>query len=266
MNFFPSINQKNAIKNMEWFCNITNNRIYFESKHDFDNYFKLLENKWNKKSNILKSVTSWKTTFKEINEKSKIKKEKYYSDYQPLKNYAIKYINRYYPTIKQLENQLYKKTNNPETINKVIEKILFMINEELMINTLIDNLKFRWKNINYISTKLYNKKFDTLLIKEKLELIKSEWTLLNKYNLENKVKIYKNKWKSKSEVAKKLIERDIDKELVYSIIENIYWKNSEEEILIRLIGKYKLKNIKKEKIIQRLILKWFSYNQIIKII
>lgn len=264
MLFTPTQNQSQAIENMEKFCQIKSNRTNFDSKDEFDNYFELLQKRWNKRSKLLDSISSWKTSYKEIEKKKKEKIDKFYSNYDSLKSYWIKYINRYIPSIKRLELALQKKNSNIELIYKVIDDIKSMIDEEKMINSLITNLKSRGKNINYITSKLYNKKFCKELLEKAIIDIKWEETLLNIHSLENKILSYKNKWKSKTQIKMLLIEREQDKQIVNESINNIFWEFWENEILKEKISILQRKKVEKRKIISRLISKWFKYSDIIE--
>lgn len=262
MPFSPTQNQQQAIANMEKFCQIKSNRVHFGSKNEFDNYFELLQKRWKKRSRLLDSISSWKISYEEIEKKKKEKIEKFYSNYDALKNYWIKYINRYFPTVKKLEIALQKKTTNLELASNVVLDIKYMIDEDKMIKSLVLSLKSRWKNIRYITTKLYNKKFNKELLDKTISAINSENTLLNSHLLENKILSYKNKGKSKTQIKILLIERDQDKNIVEESINNVFWESWENEILKEKISDLQRKNINKTKIISRLIAKGFKYSDI----
>ena len=249
MIFTPTIKQQEAIEKMETFCKINSHRTNFSTKNEFDLYFELLKKRWNKRAKLLNDVSSWKTSYNEINKKISAKKEKYYSDEWSLKSYAIKYINRYFPTIKQLELQLSKKTKDYKVVKTVVDMVKQMIDEEKMIDNLVSTLKDRGKNINYITTKLYNKRFDWGLIKDALNKLKAGKSLLIQYTLEEKITYYKKKWKSKFEIGRKFIERHEDRELVEEILEKVFWEDWESDVLKEKIIELKRKNnrIKKKK-------------------
>ena len=152
-------------------------------------------------------------------------------------DYAIWYYLKYYPSPKKLEI-------------KLIEK--FWPNSE-------NWQKYWWLNseeINYIlEEKLRN------IIQEE-EVIKSK--ILN----------LKNKWKSKKYIKQKLYERLEKKDLIEKYLEELFYdweneliKNEYEKILKKYW--YDILNIsynEKSKIIQKLYLKWFNYNDINAII
>ena len=264
MIFSPTNKQLEAIEKMETFSQIKSHRVHFESKEEFDKYFELLQKKWKKRKKLLDSISDWKTNFSEINKKKEKRKQEYYSDYENLRTYAIKYIWRYYPTIWQLQNQLNKKNPDQIIIWKVINDLKHLIDEEKMIETFVSNLLFRWKNINYIQTKLYNKKFNSDLIKIEIDKLKSWWTLLNEYKLEEKIKNYIEKGRNKSEIRIKFTERREDKKLIEKIIEKVFPEDLEREILKNKIEELKRKKIPENKIIQRLIWRGFKYDDIKK--
>lgn len=264
MTFIPTDKQLAAIEKMETFCLIKSHRTIFWNKDEFDSYFKLLLKRWAKRAKLLDDVSSWKTSYSAINNAVKAKKDKYYSNEGVLKAYWITYINKYNPTIKQLEGQLSKKNKDFVVVTKVVDSIKHLIQEGKMIDNLVSTLKYRWKNINYITTKLYNKKFDWGLIKETLDKIRSWWSLLIEYTLEDKVSYYKKKGKSKFEISRMFIERQEDKELVENAIEKVFWEDGENDILEEKILVLKRKNVEPKKIISRLLSKWFKYWDIIE--
>jgi len=266
MTFTPSKKQQEAIEKMEDFCLIKSHRTIFKTKQEFDNYFVLLQAKWKKRAKLLNDIFTWKTSFEQIKQKKIEKKEKFYSNESNLKNYAIKYINRYFPTIKQLKLHLSKKNKDNIIVKNVVLNLKHLINEEKLIDSFIYNLKNRWKNINYIKTKLYNKWFDWNLIKKNLNKLNSGESLLIQYNLESKIKYYKNKWKSRFQISSMFIERNEDRELVENILEKIFWENWEKEILKNNIESLKRKKIEQRKIISRLLSKWFKYQDILELI
>ncbi len=145
---------------------------------------------------------------------------------------------------------------------KVFENIFHLINDTQVIWDKIRLYLLRNKNLNYIKSKLILAWFDKYLIEEILvQDFLQEWeSLLNEKSLRIKIENYKNAWKSISFIKNKLIERREDRELVEEIIEEIFDSWEKENILREL---EKLKNkFDKQKIIQKLIAKWFNYNEI----
>ncbi len=154
---------------------------------------------------------------------------------QKIIDYAIWYYLKYYPSPKKLEKKLKEKFWPDSEKGKkywwiTSEEINFIINEKL-------------KNI----------------IKQE-EVIKA------------KINNYINKWKSKLYIKQKLYERQEDKDLIEKYL-NIFFENWElenikkeyEKIIKKLEKKFEWYELKR-KIIEKLIRKWFRYDNIIKII
>ena len=90
-----------------------------------------------------------------------------------------------------------------------------------------------------------------------------EWeSLLNKKSLYIKIENYKNSGKSIQYIKQKLIERTEDRVIIEEIIHDIF-QEWESENITREIEKLKNK-YHPQKIIQKLIAKWFNYNEIKK--
>lgn len=253
-----SINQENAIWKMENFCGIKSHKTIFESKAEFDEYFELLQKKWNKKKKLLDNVSSWKISFEEINRKKRKKILDYYNTEKWLEVYATKYVDKYTPTYNKLLNKLVEKSKNDELAKTIADKYVKTINEESLIKSYINHYIIMWKNIRYIKTKLYQKLFNKDLIEKEINLLKEEDTFLDEFTLSRKVKNLMNKWKPISYVKNKLIDRPEDQEIVNKIINEIYI-NWDFDVLEKEIIKLKEKNIEKDKIIQKLLSKWFMY-------
>ncbi len=266
MSFTPTNKQLEAIEKMETFCKIKSHRTNFESKKEFDDYFVRLQKRGNKVAKKYDSIALGKTSYADINKKKQEQKRKYYSSYEVLRKYAVEYINRYFPSIKQTEDKLLEKNSDYSMVNKVLNGVKHLIEEEKMIKNMVSQLRHRWKNINYISNKLYWKKFDGLLIKKTMNQLRSEWTLLKEYTLEDKFNYYKWKGKSKFEIRRMFIERNQDKEVVEKTLEKVFWESWEQENLENLIETLKRKEVDWKKIIQRLMRKGYKYQDIVSIL
>jgi hypothetical protein len=73
------------------------------------------------------------------------------TNYQRLKDYALWYYFRYYPSNKKLEDKLLEKTDkNQELVTIVIDDINHLFQEDEIIISRIKNFLFRNKNLNYI--------------------------------------------------------------------------------------------------------------------
>ena len=187
--------------------------------------------------------------------------------YQRGKDYTLWYYFRYFPSINRLKEKLNEKTqNNTELVNKIFENNWNLFNDLDVLDSKVQNLLFRNKNKNYIITNLLQKRFikdDIINILEKYtEIGKS---ILTENFIERKIIQQKNKNKSKQYIRNKLIEQPEDKELVEKIITEIYWEKSDYEALLFEYNKLVHKNIEHRKIIQRLLSKWFKYEEIKKL-
>ncbi len=154
---------------------------------------------------------------------------------QKIIDYAIWYYLKYYPSPKKLAQKL-KQKFWPDSVKW--QKYGWIIDDE----------------INFI-------------IKEKLKNIIQEEEVIK-----SKVRSYKNKWKSKLYIKQKLFQRQENKELIEKFLEESF--KTWELDLIKLEYKKIIKKIQdkfdwyelKQKIIERLIRKWFKYDDILKVI
>lgn len=154
---------------------------------------------------------------------------------QRIIDYAIWYYLRYYPSPKKLEN-------------KLIEK--FWVNSK--------NWKKYWWINNEEINHILNEKLRNIIQEE--EVIKS------------KIRNYILKWKSKLYIKQKLFERMENKDLVENFLDKAF-ENWEIELIKKEYEKIKNKffpllNIwdldykNKQKIIEKLMRKWFKYDDI----
>lgn len=185
-------------------------------------------------------------------------------NFETLKNYALWYYFRYFPSSKKLLQKLEEKIQDQELPKKVFGNISHLINDKQVIGDKIRLYLMRNKNLKYIKNKLILAWFDKYLVEEILQNdFLEEWeSLLSKKSLYIKIENYKNAGKSIQYIRQKLIERQEDRELIEWIIEEIF-QDGEEKNILREIEKLKNK-YDKQKIIQKLLQKWFNYNEIKK--
>lgn len=188
-------------------------------------------------------------------------------NFQRLKDYCLWYYFRYFPSNKRLENKLLEKSNwDKELVNKVISEIKHLLEEENIIRSKIKNYLFRNKNLKYIKQKLYEKLFQKVFIEEILqnEYIEEGKSLLSENFVERKILFYKNKGKSRNYISNKLIERKEDIQIVEKALENVFIDWDKENLEIEYL---KIKNsFKEQKVIEKLLRKWFIYNDIKEVI
>lgn len=188
---------------------------------------------------------------------------KYHFD--TLKNYALWYYFRYFPSRKKLLEKLKEKSQDREISEKVFENISHLIQEEQVIWDKIRLYLLRNKNLKYITGKLLEKWFEKDMVQEILENnFLHEWeSLLNEKSLFIKIENYKNAGKSIQYVKKKLIERPEDREMIEKIIDDIF-QDGEDENVKKEFEKLQHKGLEKQKIIQKLLQKGFNYQDIKK--
>jgi SOS response regulatory protein OraA/RecX len=146
---------------------------------------------------------------------------------QKIIDYAIWYYLKYFPSPKKLQTKLAMKFW-PDSENWK---------------------KFWWINsleIDYI-------------INERLKNIIQE-----EEAIQSKIRVYKSKWKSKLYIKQKLYERQEKKDLIEKFLEEAFL-HGELENLENEYTKIKDK-FEKQKVIEKLLRKWFKYDDILKII
>lgn len=183
--------------------------------------------------------------------------------FDSLKNYALWYYFKYFVSPKKLMQKLKEKSKGTDLPEKVFENIKHLIDEKQVISDKIRLYLLANKNYTYIKNKLAEKLFDKTLVKEILEKdFFLEWeSLLNENSIRIKVQNYK--WKNKSiiYIKQKLVDRQEDKEIIDKIIEEVFGEERDRDAIKKEISKLQGKYTQ-EKIIQKLITKWFRYDDI----
>lgn len=157
-----------------------------------------------------------------------------------------------------------QKAKDEELAAKVMENIIHLTQEKQVIADKVRLFLLRNKNLHYIKSALIQKWFEKEDIEEILQnQFLEEWkSLLSEKSLRIKIENYKNAGKSIAYIKQKLIERKEDKAIIEWLIEELFPTLDEENIIKeieKLSHKYETK-----KLIQKLMQKWFSYNQIKK--
>lgn len=189
-----------------------------------------------------------------------------YSKYDTLRDYALWYYFRYYPSSQKLKSKLFDKSKDTLLVNKVFDNIKNLINEREVIDSKINTYLIKNKNINYIKSKLLEKLFDKDMVLDILEekFLSKNQSLLSKDFLYREVTRLKNNNKSISYIKNKLIDNQNDKSLVLEVIDDVF-EGGESDIIISEIDKLSWK-FDNTKIIQKLLQKWFKYSDIKKYI
>lgn len=155
-----------------------------------------------------------------------------------------------------------QKSKDEELSAKVLENIIHLTQEKQILADKVRLFLLRNKNLHYITSALLQKGFEKSDIDEILQnQFLEEWkSLLNEKSLRIKIENYKNAGKSITYIKQKLIERKEDRELIEWLIEELFPALDDENIvkeIQKLWAKYP-----KEKLIQKLLQKGFSYQDI----
>lgn len=155
-----------------------------------------------------------------------------------------------------------EKSLDSELTKKVYDSIKHLCEEQRVLEDKIRLYLLRNKNARYIKTQLISKGFERDMIESFLqkEFFDEEKSLLNPSSIFHKIQNYKNAWKSITFIKQKLIESKADEEIVLNAISEIF-QDSETENIAREYEKLE-KKYDKQKIIQKLIQKWFNYSEI----
>jgi len=256
--------QQEAKERMEDSLKMTH-RFWFNNYWEFNEYMEFLIRKIKKKISFDKAIQSWKINYKDINEKKQKDILSFYNKPDKLANYAINYIQKYFPSSKKLLNKLIEKSKNEELskeiLNKMYENWIQQKDEVLCLNYLNHNMAM-WKNYSKIKTLLQRKLFDTKLIDSLIEKKKEEvnYSLLDPFSLERKILTLLNKWKSEFYIKNKFVNTEYDRILIDEILEKINFDNT--DIIVKEISKLKNKSYDNKKIIQKMYSKWYNYNEI----
>lgn len=181
-----------------------------------------------------------------------------------LRDYALWYYFRYYPSNARLIQKL-KEKGSSEDLSVVYKEIFHLLQEDAIIASKIDNYIFRNKNYTYIRNKMREKLFPKDKTEAYLEkYIHSGESLLAEDFLRKKIENFIQKGKSRYYIFTKLWETKEDKELLNRLFQE-YFPDGERENILReyekLRNKYDI-----QKITQKLISKWFKYNDIKRVL
>lgn len=187
--------------------------------------------------------------------------------FETLRDYAINYYLRYYPSTKKLKEKLVKKSHNDEKLAlSVIKSLDNIIAEKQVIEAKIRFYIWKNKNLSYIKSKLYEKWFEKDEYEEILMTnLDLDNTLLDNEYVKRKIIDYKNKWKSRNYIFQKLFERSEDKDIINESLNEYFTEGDELENIKseyeKIMWKYE-----RNKIIERLLRKWFSYDDIKRVL
>lgn len=191
---------------------------------------------------------------------------------ESLMNYAGWYAMRYFPSLQKLREALMKKSlDNEIIVNTVIEEMSAYISEERTVDSLVRMYTEQSKTRQYIEQKLQAKKFAKDLILAILDIYKESFISWNIYEqtITQKVLSYIQKNKSRRYIIGTLTQKYPNfKQNITNLIDILFPDEivAIEEELIKLTKKLDIKNQKeRQKIIQKLSMKGFSYDRIKKV-
>ncbi|EKE28913.1 MAG: hypothetical protein ACD_2C00265G0003 [uncultured bacterium (gcode 4)] len=191
-----------------------------------------------------------------------MKKPTDYSNPKILKNYALWYYTSYYPSFWGLREKLEMKSSDSKTIDSIMSEMKSNFSEDNLLETLIQNLLDKWKSRSFIMQKLTLDKFVKNDIERITSTLESSWIgdsyLLQKINTSLK-------GRSVQKTKLNLIAGWFDKEIIEGLIDGNDLKDT-RELLESQYKELVQKNIPKEKIIQKLIAKWFLYKDIKEVV
>ena len=247
---------------MERFAWVWDHRVDFETYEEFNEYFADLKKECDKVARFKDAVVSWK-----VAEWMKRKKEKTIERLKSedkLRDYAVFYYSKFFPSKGKLKEKLLSKNPDEEMVDRVIVSIDSIIMESYLMENKINWYLSLWKNIRYIKTKMAEKKFDRDMVNEYLSSFE-EWSVLNEDRTRKKILQMTKSGKSISFIKRSLIETSYDEELVERIVSELFpeW-DSDLEWVKKLISKYRNEGVSDQKIIQRIVMKGFRYDSVKK--
>jgi len=192
---------------------------------------------------------------------------------ESLMNYAAWYAMRYLPSIEKLRESLMKKSaKNNLLVDSVMEEMTTYISEKRTIDGLVQMYTEQGKTQLYIEQKLKTKKFWAEVIRDVLDVYKEIFWSYETYEhiIVRKIHDYINKNKSKKYIYYTLIKvyPNFSSEITSLVQAIIPDENNAIELEYqKLSKKYDLTLPKeRQKVIQKLCLKGFSYDIIKKIL
>lgn len=188
-----------------------------------------------------------------------------------LLNFAAWYAMRYFPSLAKLREALMKKSAaNQPLVETVMKEMGQYINEERTVDGLVRMYTEQSKTRPYIEQKLRAKKFQLSIIETTLEAYRETFTSWNNYEntITRKIQDFLTKNRSRRYISGTLtIKYPIFKQEIASLIETLCPDETEaiRSEAEKLSRKHDASNPKeRQKIIQKLLLKGFSYDEVKK--
>ncbi len=175
-----------------------------------------------------------------------------------LEKYALWYYNRYYPSVSVLRQKLISKNPDIKTVEDVLMKISPYFMEEYLLESKIQDLITKCKSDRYIKDKLLLKWFKEKQIKDRLIYLRPE-TNINEEFLKRKIESSIHK-KSIKSISCSMLVSWYDSDALKKAISDI--KLSDKVSLEKELSKLLNKELSKEKIISKLVMKGYKYDDI----
>lgn len=180
-----------------------------------------------------------------------------YSKDSTLKAYAIWYYQKYFPSKWKLRLKLLEKNWDSSKVNSIMEELKDIFMEDYLAESQIKNLLDKWKNDSFIINKLIQKHFEGNNIKKILLDLKDNRETTPEY-LKGRF-LYMVKSKSLKITKLNLLKQWYDKDLIEEIASELNIKDDDDKISMEL-NKLTDSWFQKEKIIQKMISKWYNYS------
>ncbi|OIP54342.1 hypothetical protein AUK10_01045 [Candidatus Gracilibacteria bacterium CG2_30_37_12] len=191
---------------------------------------------------------------------------------ESLMNYAGWYAMRYFPSLQKLQEALMKKSlDNEIIVNAVMKEISAYISEERTVDGLVRMYTEQSKTRPYIEQKLRSKKFGKDVIMTILNSYEESFISWDLYeqSITQKILSYVQKNKSKRYIIGTLSQKYPNfKQNILVLLDQISPDETEsiQEEYIKLSQKFDSHNSKeRQKIVQKLSMKGFSYDSIKKV-
>ncbi|HBB27370.1 TPA: hypothetical protein DCZ36_02650 [Candidatus Gracilibacteria bacterium] len=190
-----------------------------------------------------------------------------------LLNYAAWYAMRYFPSFRKLREALMKKSlNNEDLVASVMKEMTAYISEERTVDGLVRMYTEQSKTRPYIEQKLRLKKFGEDIITATLKSYHNSFISWTSYEqaITRKMNDYLEKNKSKTYIIGTLSQKYPNfKNEIRTLLNDVAPDETEtiQAELTKLSEKYDIRHQKeRQKVVQKLCLKGFSYNRVREII
>lgn len=253
--------QLEAIFKMEEFAGISSHRESFANQEEFQAYWDLLDKKIKKKKSFREAVNKGRVSLEDIRKKRASNIDAYYQEFNHLKAYGEKYCQKYAPSSIKLKKQLTKKCKDFEIVSRVFQALLPNLDDNKLALTMAQNLLRKGKDPFQTKIYLSKKMFSKDTIEKVFGLLSQEKPMeIEDSPLPNQIRSLRKKGKSTREILQKYRNSIYAKDKILAIIN----ETQDEEVLKGEVNKLARKKVDQKKIIQRLLAKGFSYQDIKK--